>query len=119
MTCRCASAVFSKSLSARNDRQQRCDFFARGLAAQNQHPFACRIKLIERHLKKTMRDMGGSGHQLLKRPFAETAHDNLGGGHNVIGRAIASGAAHKITGQQQTHHLGAPVLHCLGQSGYA
>ena len=59
--------------------------------------------------------MGRGAHHVLERLAAETAQDDLGGGHGIIGGDFPFRAAQEIAGQQQAHHLRAPVLQRLRQ----
>jgi len=102
-----------------NDRQQAGNLFTRSFAAQNQHPFACGIQFVQRHLQQALRNMGCLVHHLFERFFTETAHHKIGGRHHVVGRTIATGASNKIRRQQQADHLSAPIFHGLGQRGDA
>ncbi len=59
--------------------------------------------------------MGRVQHHLFERFLTKTAHHQISGRNHIIGGPFAPRAPDKITGQQQTNHLGTPIFHGLCQ----
>ena len=95
--------------------EEACNLFLRRLAAEEEHPVARRVELVERVLEQALLQPGIFRHQPFEGRIGEGADLDVGRCFGRVRIVLGIGAAEEVRGEQQADDLLASVRQGLGQ----